>query len=78
MVATWWASDCGDRSRRVQGAEGTPSPTVGVSLRDDQNDGRDIAPISGQTDTTNRKGVRIFGLRTSSVPAVREGYAWVQ
>ena len=60
MVATWWASDCGDRSRRVQGAETAPSPTVSISLRDDQNDGRDIAPISGQTHTPNWKRVRIF------------------
>ncbi len=57
VAAWWWAGGCGDRSRCVQGTEGAPSPTVWVSLCDDQNDGWDTAPISGPAHTPGRKTV---------------------
>lgn len=57
MVATWWAGDCGDRSRLVQGMEVSPLVIVNISLCNDQNDGRGAASIFSPPNTQGRKRV---------------------
>jgi hypothetical protein len=57
MVAARWTGGCGGRNRLVQGMEVSALVSITVSLRDDQNGGREVSPVSRQTNTQERKGL---------------------
>lgn len=55
MVATRRDGGYGGRDHIVQGVEESPLVTVTVAFCDDENDGRDHAPIPRQTHAQDRK-----------------------
>jgi hypothetical protein len=55
MVGSQWDGDDDGWGLLVQGVEAAPSSFVRISYSDDQNDRWGAAPISGQTNSQNRK-----------------------